>query len=335
MFNWAILGAGRIAHKFAKDIASIEGARIYAVASKSMERASTFAEAYDAPHALDSYEALCDLEGVDAVYIATRHIYHAENAIMCLKAGLPVLCEKPFAMNTQQVSQMISAARTHDTYLMEAFWTRFLPHMKKVLALIESGAIGEVKSLKADFGFKANYDPEGRLFNKALGGGSLLDIGVYPLFLSLLLFGKPDSIKASALFGETGVDEVCAMLLKFPSNKLAILDSTILSDTKSEAMIYGTNGHIHMHGQWHRVSTVTLHRDGVEEAEVFEFESNTFGYNYEAMAVMKDLANLSAGQAGAKKESELMPLDFSLLIMETLDAIRVETGIIYNSDKVS
>lgn len=143
-----------------------------------------FAKTYNAPHTLDSYQALLKVEDVDAIYIATPHVLHAENAIMCLKAKKPVLCEKPLAMNARQVSQMIAAAEANNTFLMEALWTRFMPPINKVLELIQAGEIGELHSVKADFGFAAEFKPEGRLFDPALGGGSLLDIGIYPVFLA-------------------------------------------------------------------------------------------------------------------------------------------------------
>ena len=203
-FNWGVIGCGRIAHKFADDIQAISGASIHAVATRSLAKAKDFAKLYNAPHALDSYEALLEIEGLDVVYIATPHVLHAENSIMCLKAKIPVLCEKPLAMNTRQVQQMIVAARANETFLMEALGTRYLPSIAKTLELIKSGEIGDLNSVNADFGFAAEYNPEGRLFNRDLGGGALLDIGIYPLFLALLLFGKPEHINANATFGTTG-----------------------------------------------------------------------------------------------------------------------------------
>jgi predicted dehydrogenase len=324
-FNWGIIGCGRIAHKFANDVKTIDGARIYAVATRSLDKAMNFAKTYNAPHALDSYQALLKVEDVDAVYIATPHVLHAENAIMCLKAKMPVLCEKPLAMNARQVSQMIAAAEANNTFLMEALWTRFMPPINKVLELIQAGEIGELHSVKADFGFAAEYKPEGRLFDPALGGGSLLDIGIYPVFLALLLFGKPEHIDARAVLGPTQVDNICGMLLKFPGDKIAILDSTILSDTKTEAFIYGSKGHIHIHSRWHEMTSLSLQLKGEGEAQNFEFENKCLGYRYEAEEVMRCVAS-------GKKQSERMPHAFSTLLIKTLDAIRQKAGIVYSVD---
>ena len=324
-FNWGIIGCGRIAHKFATDIQAIPGARIYAVSTRSLNKAEEFAQIYDAPHALDSNEVLLEVEGLDAVYIATPHVLHAENSIMALNAKIPVLCEKPLAMNAHQVSQMIAAAEANNTFMMEALWTRFTPPVNKALELIETGQIGELNFIKADFGFAAEFKPEGRLFDPALGGGSLLDIGIYPVFLALLLFGKPEQIDAMAVLGPTQVDSICGMLLKFPGDKLAILDSTILSDTKTEAFIYGSKGYIHIHSRWHEMTSLSLHPKGGGEAQNFEFENQCLGYRYEAEEVMRCIAN-------GKKQSERMSHEFSTLLIKTLDAIRQKAGIIYSVD---
>jgi predicted dehydrogenase len=324
-FKWGIIGCGRIAHKFADDIQAIAGASIYAVATRSLDKAKDFAKAYNAPHALDSYEALLKVEYLDAIYIATPHVLHAENAIMCLNAKIPVLCEKPLAMNAREVSQMIAAAEANNTFLMEALWTRFMPPVNKALELIQAGEIGELHSVKADFGFAAEFKPGGRLFDTALGGGSLLDIGIYPVFLALLLFGKPEHIDARAILGPTHVDSICGILLKFSSDKLAMLDSTILSDTKTEAFIYGSKGHIHIHRRWHEMTSLSLHLKGGGEAQNFEFENRCLGYKYEAEEVMHCIAS-------GKKQSERMSHAFSTLLIETLDAIRQKAGIVYPAD---
>ncbi len=324
-FNWGIIGCGRIAHKFADDIQTIPGASIHAVATRSLDKARDFAKTYNAEHALDSYEALLRVAGLDAVYIATPHVLHAENAIMVLNAKIPVLCEKPLAMNAREVSQMLAAAKANNTFLMEALWTRFMPPINKALELIESGAIGELNSVKADFGFAAEFKPEGRLFNPALGGGSLLDIGIYPVFLALLLFGKPEQIDARAILGPTKVDNICGMLMKFPGDKIAILDSTILSNTKTEAFIYGSKGTIHIHARWHEMTSLSLHLKETDEVQHFEFKKKGRGYSYEAVEVMRCISD-------GKKQSEAMSHAFSLLIIETLDAIRHKAGIVYSVD---
>jgi len=321
-FNWGVIGCGNIAQLFATDVQTIPGANIYAVASRSLEKAQCFAQANGAAIALDSYKALLEIEKLDAVYIATPHVLHAENSIMCLNAKIPVLCEKPLAMDTRQVRQMIAAAKSNDTFLMEAMWTRFMPPLGKALEIINSGAIGELNSVKADFGFAANFDPEHRLFNPALGGGSLLDIGIYPVFLALLLLGKPEQIEASAVLGKTGVDNACGILLKFPEDKIAILHSTLMSNTRTEAFIYGSDGYIHIHSNWFQLTDVSVHLNATDEVQQFEFEKNSQGYSYEAEEVMRCIAE-------GKRESESMSHAFSLQLIETLDAIRHKAGINY------
>src|SRR5690606_10391335 len=176
--RWGIIGLGKIAHKFATDLATVPNAQLYAVASRTQEKAEEFAQKHNAVKAYDSYEALANDSMLDAVYIATPHVYHKENTIMCLKNGIAVLCEKPFAMNLQEVEDMIATAQASNTLLMEALWTAFLPHYQYVQQLLREKVYGEIITLKADFGFKPKYDPSSRVIAKNLGGGSLLDIGL-------------------------------------------------------------------------------------------------------------------------------------------------------------
>ncbi len=320
-YNWGIIGPGRIAHKFAQDLDKLPNARLHAVASRSEERARAFALQYGAEHAYGTYEGILSCPDLDVVYIATRHISHRDNTVMCLDAGIPVLCEKPFAMNAVQVQEMVDAARRNDTFLMEALWTRFLPVTVKALELIGNGAIGEVLSVKADFGFKAPFDPEGRIYNRALGGGSLLDIGIYPVFLALLIMGKPTDIKAVARIGKTGIDEECGILFNYDSGHMAHLHSTFRSRTKTEAFIYGETGSIHIHTRWHEASSMT-HIPNEGRPRDFHFEYTTNGYSYEAEEVMHCL------QEGLK-ESPLLPLSFSQKLIGLLDAVRGEIGLEY------
>ena len=325
-FRWGIIGLGKIAHKFAQSIAVLEKANIYAVASRTPKKAKDFARQYNVEFSYTSYEDLMHCDGIDAIYIATPHILHFENTMLCLHHEIPVLCEKPFAMNNRQVQKMIALAKANNTFLMEALWTRFLPSIEKTLELIANDVIGEVHTVKADFGFKGVFDPQGRVFNNALGGGSLLDIGIYPLFLALLIFGKPNNIQASAIIGKTNVDETCAMILNFPKNKMAILDSTVLADTPTEAFIYGTKGTIHLHKQWHKPTKVSLH---LYEHEVQNIELNyvSNGYSYEAEELRRCVEN-------GLLESPKMNHAFSTLLMETMDTIRQKTGIHYVEDEL-
>ncbi|MBN8822750.1 MULTISPECIES: Gfo/Idh/MocA family oxidoreductase [unclassified Spirosoma] len=321
MTRWGILGPGRIAHKFAQDLLTVPDAQLYAVASSDRQRAAEFAEAYSIPHAFGSYEELLTLPDLDVVYVATPHVKHHENVMMLLNGGIAVLGEKPFAMNGEQVGGMVEAARSKGVFLMEALWSRFMPGIVFALDLVKSGAIGKVVSVKADFGFKAPFLPEKRLFNKALGGGSLLDIGIYPLFLSYLILGKPTTVKASATFSSTGVDEQCGMVLTYADGQVALLDSCLLAATDCLGIIQGETGQIRIHSRFHETKGITLNReDGT--SETFAFERDTHGYDYEAKHVMSCLAE-------GKKESPLWSLDDSLNLMQLLDAVRAEAGIVY------
>ena len=322
-FNWGVLGAGRIAHKFVQDLLTLPNARLHAVASTSAERAADFAQQYGAPHHFGSYDGLLTCPGLDVVYVATPHQGHAENSVMLLENGIPVLCEKPLAMNGRQVATMLDAAQRHDTFLMEALWTRFLPTTLKVLELVESGAIGQLQTLRADFGFRKEFDPTNRVFDPKQGGGSLLDVGIYPIFLSLLLLGKPRSIQATARLLPSGVDERCAMLLGYENGALAILDSGITMQTPCEAHLHGSEGTLKIHSRWHEPNPgLTLTRYDAPEPQAFPFERECIGYRYEAEAVMADLA-------AGRTENALVSRQFSRELMEILDAVRHEAGIFY------
>jgi len=323
-YKWGIIGLGKIANKFAQDLLKIPHAELHAVASRTLEKAKIFAGEYKVSNYYGSYEEMILHAELDAVYIATPHIFHCENTLLCLQDKVAVLCEKPFAMNINEAQKMVDAAQSNDTFLMEAFWTRFLPTTLKVLEVIEEGKIGEVLSIKADFGFKASTDPNGRMYNLNLGGGSLLDIGLYPVFLALLILGKPNEVKAFGKIGTTKIDEECNMLFQYDEGHSAILNSSILYDTPVEASIHGTKGMIHIPRRWHESEKFTLHIEGQSPQEI-SFEFNCKGYRYEAEEVMRCLA-------AGKKESDILPLSFSMDLMNLLDRIRKEINLVYPQD---
>lgn len=323
--NWGIIGLGKIAHKFAQDLALLPNARVNAVASRSQERSNAFAQQYNAQHAFGSYADMVDCPDLDVVYVATPHVTHMENTLLCLRHRIPVLCEKPFGMNLQEVQKMVMTAQENKTFLMEALWTRFSPTLDKALEIIDNEMIGTAYAVKADFGFKPNFDPQSRLFDPKLGGGSLLDIGIYPAFLALLILGKPDQIKAFASIGTTGVDEELGAILQYENGKMAHIHSTIRANTKTEAFIYGERGTIHIHTRWHEPNTsMTLLRNG-ERPENFTFDQFGNGYSYEAEEVMRCLQD-------GKSESKRLPLKFSVDLIQLLDDIRKEAGIRYPQD---
>lgn len=321
--NWGVLGAGRIAHKFVQDLLTLPNARLHAVASTSADRAADFARQYGAPHAYGSYDGLLTCPDLHVVYVATPHHGHAENTVMLLENGIPVLCEKPLAINGRQVAAMLDASKRHQTYLMEALWTRFLPTTQKVLELVESGAIGKLQTLRADFGFRKDFDPTNRVFDPKQGGGSLLDVGIYPIFLSMILLGKPKTIEATARLMPSGVDESCAMLFGYESGALAILDSGITMVTPCEAYLHGSEGTLKIHSRWHEPSSgLTLTRYDSSEPQFLPFERECIGYRYEAEAVMADLA-------AGRTENALVSRRFSRELMEIMDAVRAKAGIFY------
>ncbi|MBX2875718.1 MAG: Gfo/Idh/MocA family oxidoreductase [Saprospiraceae bacterium] len=324
-FNWGIIGPGKIARQFAADLAFIPGARVHAVASRESSRAQTFAEDFQASFYYGNYAEILNCPNLDAVYVATPHVGHFDNTIACLEAGIPVLCEKPLAMNFRQVELLIDTARRKQTFLMEALWTRFLPSTQLLLELIRKGEIGELVGVKADFGFRSDLPAEDRIFNKALGGGALLDIGIYPVFLALLLFGKACEIKAMAKIGSTGVDEDTHVLLRYAGGQLAQLHGSFLADTKREAFIYGDAGTIHMHADWYQQTQLSIFGTH-SEPQLFSVEKKGLGYHYEAKEVMDCIAK-------GKIESDKMSHALSAALMLSLDSIRREIGLIYPEDE--
>ncbi len=252
--KWGILGCGKIANKFAEDLATIPNAVLYAVASRDLQKAKDFGNIYNAFSCYGSYKELTNNSNIDVIYIATPHVLHYENTLMCLNNKKAVLCEKPFAMNTLQVEEMIATAKKNQVFLMEALWTYFLPHYQHALHIIASKELGEIKSLRADFGFITTFDPEERVFNKKLGGGSLLDVGIYPLFAALSILGYPDKIQAEATIGQTDVDETCTMQLYYKNEVIASLYSAIIEKTETTASIEFENGTLTINSRFHEPS---------------------------------------------------------------------------------
>jgi len=319
--KWGIIGLGKIANKFASDLMLSKDAVLYAVASRSLEKAENFATKYNAEKYFNSYEELAQDAEIDVVYIATPHTFHFENTLLCLQNDKSVLCEKPMGMNSSEVEIMINEAKKRNLFLMEGLWTRFIPATEKLLKLIKNKVIGEILFVKADFGFKAEYNLDGRLYNKKLGGGSLLDIGIYPVYLSLLLLDIPKQIKTLARFTETGVDSYCSVLLDYEDNTKAILESTIEADTPIEAYIYGTKGNIKLHKRFHHSEKLTVSRDGFPVEEI-NLKYKGEGYVHEIEEVNNCLIN-------NKTESEKLPLSNSLNLISLLDKIRDEIGLKY------
>jgi predicted dehydrogenase len=326
MTKWGIIGTGNIAHQFARGLRYAPDAQLIAVGSRSQASADRFGDEFDVPKRYPTYEALLDDPDVQAIYISTPHPFHYENTMMCLDAGKHVLCEKPFAMNAAQARQMIRAARHKRLFLMEAMWTRFIPAMVKVRELIAAGTIGEPRMLTADFGYRAPFDPKHRLFAPELGGGALLDVGVYPVALASMLWGTPENISAQAHLGETRVDEQIALIFKYRDGQLAQLAAATRTQTPQEAWIMGTEGAIHIAPEWWHPTGFTLIKPG-REPERFDLPYEGTGYQFEAIEVGWALR---AGEL----ESRIMPLDESLEIIQMMDQARAQIGLTYPNEDV-
>ncbi len=318
--RWGIIGPGMIAHRFAEDIQSVPNAQLLAVASRSKDKARVFAQKYNIDSAYDDYRLLADDPRIDAVYIATPHSFHMDHALLCLNRKKAVLCEKPFAMNSEQVKQMILAAKANDTLLMEAMWTMFLPHYQMVLKLINEGAIGRITGLEADFGFIARYDLESRLINKELGGGSLLDIGIYPVFLALSVLGMPDQIEASARFFDNGADSSCNMLFDYDNNVKARLRCSLLEQTPIAATISGEHGKLMIHPKFLAPTSFTIEKAG--NTQSYDFEVLSHGYSFE-IEHFSDLFLMG------KTESPAMTFRTSEQLIQLMDHVRARIGLEY------
>jgi predicted dehydrogenase len=318
--RWGILGAGGIAKRVSNDVVKLSDHKLQAVGSRDKAKADAFADGYDIPTRHDSYEALCADPDVDLIYVATPHNFHKEHTLLALENGKAVLCEKPFTINGAEAKVLVDAARAKNLFLMEGMWSRCFPAMAKVRELLADGAIGEARLLNADFGFRAGVNPESRLFNPALGGGGLMDVGVYPVALAHMVFGEPERITGLANIGSTGVDEEAAMLLGFPGGPLAVLSTAIRLNTPQAATILGTDGRIEIPNPWWCPKAVVLHKGG--QAERFEFPFEGGGFQFEAAHVADCLRQ-------GLKESPLITLDQSLGVMKTLDTLRDQFGVKY------
>lgn len=317
--RWGILGTGNIAQQFATALHSLDDAEIAAVGSRTRASAEQFGDRFGVPRRHGSYAALAEDPDVDVVYIATPHALHMENTILCLNAGKAVLCEKPFAINRAQAVEMIRVARERNRFLMEAMWTRFIPAVRQAADWIAAGAIGKVQMVQASFGFR---DDAASLFNPALGGGSLLDVGVYPITVAHLAFGRqPARIETMATLGRGSVDEQAAVLLGYDNGGIAVLSSAIQTQTPTDAYILGTQGMIRLPDTFWNATQVSLLRPD-EPAQTISLPHDCNGYEYEAREVH---ACLRAGYL----ESEIMPHRVTIEIMETLDAIRARWGLRY------
>jgi predicted dehydrogenase len=325
--KWGILGCGKIANKFASDLKYVEDAELAAIASRNPEKLATFSKEYRPVQVFNSYEALVNCADVEAIYVATPHGMHYDHVMLCLRHGKAVLCEKAFALNLAQAREMVEFARKQKIFLMEAFWTKFLPQYQKVIDIVRSGKIGEIKLIQSDFGFKAPEPKAQRLYDPLLGGGSLLDIGIYPVFLAQSILGKPTQVHAFITPYESGVDEQCVMTMKFAGGALAVLSSTFAAETPVEAMIAGTAGRIVMRNRFHNATGTVELVTGREDVQRIDVpREDGFGYQFETRHVNECIRR-------GLTESPVMTHADTLMLMETLDRIRKVCEVRYGVDE--
>ncbi|BAU44410.1 Gfo/Idh/MocA family protein [Leptolyngbya sp. O-77] len=372
--RWGILGTGYISRAFAEGLRPLPGAQLVAIASRTLSSAQQFAREFGVAKAYGSYGELVQDAEVDVVYIGTPNSRHRDDCLLCLGAGKPVLCEKPFALNAREAGEVIEFARKQHLFCMEAMWMRFLPLVQRVRQMVQSGAIGEVCTLTAEFGYPAAFDPSSRLFNRELGGGALLDRGVYPLSLAYFLLGEPESVVSQAAIATTGVDEQSSYLLKYAGGQLAMLSANLRTYASNEAVITGTRGQIRIHAPFykpHQLSVATFAAAGngssqasggnrpsslkqtitsaVQDNSLLQRLYLQFGDPFlkrlrqPTKTILEPYAGNGYGYEAAEVmrclrsgeiESRIMPLDETLAIQKTMDEMRRQWGLVYPQDEI-
>ncbi len=319
--KWGILGCGNIAHNFATALKTCENAKLEAIASKTKGKAQKFSKKFHIKTYFENYEDLINKTDVDVIYIATTNNYHYENALLCLNNGINVLCEKPFTLNTSQADKLIKTSIKKELFLMEAMWTRFFPCIRELRKILRNNIIGDIFHLKADFGINTKDHQIERLINPKLGGGALLDLGIYTLSFAKMIFNcTPLIIKGSALLGKTGVDEFSQYFFQYGNNQTALCASSFIFELPHYAFIYGDKGYIEIPDFFHP-SEMTININKTQKKRIYmPYTSN--GYNYEIIEVMDCLNN-------EKIESSIMPLSDTLEIMKIMDNLRAQWGLKY------
>lgn len=313
-FKWGIIATGEIAKNMASALSQTKGASLHAVASRSREKAESFSEVWKVPHRFASYEELAAFPELEIVYIATPQNLHYENIKLCLEHGKHVLCEKPLALNARQAEECIRMAAGKNLFLMEAMWMRFFPAYRQLLSWLSEGAIGDVQVVQADFRISLPFNPAHRLYKPELGGGALLDLGIYTLSLAHQLLGYPDKLHSHAVIGETDVDELDQFTLSYNDGRMAMLSCGFRGYKPREAFIAGTKGYIKIHSIFFRPDRLTLHVTGKDPEEVYlPFDGN--GYVHEVCEVQECLGR-------GEKESLRMPLSDSLDVIKIMDSLR-------------
>jgi predicted dehydrogenase len=316
--KWGIVGLGNIASQFASDLLLIENAELTAVASRDFTKAEEFGGKFNALRMYNSYDLLFEDSEVEIVYIATPHNSHAELSIKALEKGKHVLCEKPMALSYQDAQKMIEASKKHNVFFMEAFWTRFIPSIQNLLQKIGNGIIGDVNYIKADFAFHGSETENKRLFDKELGGGALFDIGVYPLFLSYIVLGKPKEILAKAIKHKNDIDLQTSMILQYETAQ-SILHASIVSESDMKAIISGTKGRIELNAPWYIGDGYSLFINEEKEA-TFTFPALGKGYSHEIIECQNCILN---NEIESKLWSHQNCLDLSRIVEEIKTQVKL------------
>lgn len=320
MINWGILGAGSIAHKFAADFKAVKSAKVMAVGSRDKKRSAEFAGKHHIAKAYSSYKSLVSDPEIDVIYIATPHSFHYEQSKLCLENGKHVLCEKPVTVNAHQLKVLMALAKQKKRFFMEAMWTPFLPAIKKVQQWLDADEIGAIKAMQVNFGFLSGINAKERLFNPQLAGGSLLDIGIYPLTLfEMFANSEIRDLQCIANLSSTGVDESLAVQIKYANGILAQMQSTFIANLQNDAVIYGEKGKIVIPKFW-MSKKAYLHAN--DQVTAFADDADTWGYNFEAESVSRDIL-------AGKLQNRIMPLTRSLKMLELMDRIRKIIGLQY------
>ncbi|EGX55097.1 oxidoreductase [Streptomyces zinciresistens K42] len=328
--RWGILATGGIAAAFTADLVDLPDAEVVAVASRRQASADAFAERFGIGRAYGDWRALAEDGDIDVVYVATPHSAHREAAGLCLEAGRSVLCEKAFTLNAREAAELVALARSRGGFLMEAMWMYCNPLIRRLKALVDDGAIGEVRHVQADFGLAGPFPPAHRLRDPAQGGGALLDLGVYPVSFAHLLLGEPSDVTARATLSPEGVDLQTGVLLSWDGGALASLHCSIVGGTATAASVTGSAGRIDVPGGFFFPERFVLHRDGrdPEEFTADPADGPRNSLRHEAAEVMRALR---AGES----ESPLVPLEGTLAVMRTLDAVRDRVGVRYPGESVA
>jgi len=320
-YRWGIIAPGRIAHKFAQALDAVPDGHLHAVLSRDADRAKGFAVQYGASASTDSLDRFLNELKPDAAYIASPHTFHYDQALACLEAGIPVLCEKPLTVNARQAQQLIDASRNNGVFLMEAVWTRFLPIYTDIRKWLVEGRIGPVSLITSTFGFKAPRNLKDRVFNPDLAGGALLDIGIYNLTVSQWIMGRePSSFSADGVLGETGVDELLSVNLRYGAEQISQFSCSVRTDLANECVISGDQGRITIHPRFWNGATATLLVGDHTETVTRPFLRNGFEYQIEEVQRC-----LSSGVL----ESPAIPHSDTLNTMKLMDAIRADIGVVY------